>query len=332
MSGSLSFHPVANIFPLLDGEEFEALSADIRAHGLREPIVLHDGMILDGRNRYRACLDAGVDPRLEQYRGADPVAFVVSLNLRRRHLDESQRGMVAAKLANLEWGDNQHTGAANLPLLGEIAKPLITQSAAAGMLNVSERTVRAAKEVRNSAIPELVEKVERGEVSVSAAALVAKLPDEEQREIAEAGPAAVKEVARDIRENGIVNRTSFTGNNEWFTPDAPLAAARAVLGAIDLDPASHPVAQERVKAARYFTEADDGLAQEWRGRVWLNPPYAQPAIEHFTSKMVQEVGAGRVESAIMLTHNYTDTLNQLRSRIRSWADRAKAAPLLARAA
>lgn len=110
-----------------------------------------------------------------------------------------------------------------------------------------------------------------------------------------------------VRETTLVNRTSFTGNNEWFTPDATLAAARAVLGAFDLDPASHPVAQERVQAERFFTAEDDGLAQEWHGRVWLNPPYAQPAIENFVDKMVSEVASRRVTAAIMLTHNYTDT-------------------------
>lgn len=100
---------------------------------------------------------------------------------------------------------------------------------------------------------------------------------------------------------------SGTGENEWYTPDEHLRAARDVLGEIDLDPASSDAAQKIVKAGRYFTEKDDGLEQEWHGRVWLNPPYAQPAISYFVSKMVKEVTVGRVQAAIMLTHNYTDT-------------------------
>jgi phage N-6-adenine-methyltransferase len=99
-----------------------------------------------------------------------------------------------------------------------------------------------------------------------------------------------------------------TGENEWFTPAEDIERARTVLGAIDLDPASHEAAQEIVQAARYFTKADDGLTQEWHGRVWLNPPYAQPLIADFVAKMCSERAAGRVTAAIMLTHSYTSSV------------------------
>lgn len=100
----MQFHSLANMLPLLEGNEFSALVEDIRTRGLIEPIALYQGMILDGRNRYRACEVAAVDPRYELYTGDDPAAFVISLNLKRRHLNESQRAMVAAKLANMTEG------------------------------------------------------------------------------------------------------------------------------------------------------------------------------------------------------------------------------------
>jgi phage N-6-adenine-methyltransferase len=104
-----------------------------------------------------------------------------------------------------------------------------------------------------------------------------------------------------------VRGTGGTGENEWYTPAEYLELARAVLGKIDLDPASSAKAQETVQAKRFFSKDDDGLAKQWRGRVWLNPPYAQPLIASFISKLLDERRAGRVTAAITLTHNYTDT-------------------------
>lgn len=103
------------------------------------------------------------------------------------------------------------------------------------------------------------------------------------------------------------HRAEGTGENEWFTPQKYIEAARSVMGGIDLDPATHPAAQQTVQAIEFFTRQDDGLSKEWGGRVWLNPPYAQPLIGQFVEKLVVEFAAGRVTEAIMLTHNYTDT-------------------------
>lgn len=306
----VKFHPLANLFPLIDGAEFDALVADVKANGVRRPIVLFEGMVLDGRNRYLAAREAGVGYPVVDFTGHDAVSFVVSENLRRRHLTETQRSMVAAKLANLPRGGDRRTADQTANLQFEPANdpaPQVSRAQAAEMLNVSERSVNHARAVVDHGTPALVAAVEAGQVSVSAAAEVAKLPEAQQAEIVEDGPAAVRDAAKQMRETGVVNRTSFTGNNEWFTPVEWLDRARRCLGAFDLDPASNELAQADVKAERFFTEADDGLTKEWRGRVWLNPPYAQPAIGHFVEKLVTEVGAGNVTAAIMLTHNYTDT-------------------------
>jgi hypothetical protein len=97
---SLKFHPLADIFPLMEGEEFDALVADIKANGLQEDIVLYGGMILDGRNRYRACLAAGEPPHFAKgdYAINDPVAYVISANIHRRHLTAEQKRDLIAKL------------------------------------------------------------------------------------------------------------------------------------------------------------------------------------------------------------------------------------------
>jgi phage N-6-adenine-methyltransferase len=104
-----------------------------------------------------------------------------------------------------------------------------------------------------------------------------------------------------------VRGTQGTGDNEWYTPLKYIDLARKVLGDIDLDPASTEEAQKNVQAGKFYTAAEDGLTKEWYGRVFLNPPYAQPFIAQFVEKLMAERRAGRVEAAIMLTHNYTDT-------------------------
>ena len=97
----LEFHPLAMLFPPLDDEEFKALKADIREHGLSEAIWLYEGKILDGAHRFKACLAVGVAPRFRDYEGGEPLAFVLGLNLRRRHLTPTQRAVVAARATRI---------------------------------------------------------------------------------------------------------------------------------------------------------------------------------------------------------------------------------------
>ena len=183
-------HPAADLFPLMQGAEFEALVRDIAEHGLREAIVLHEDQILDGRNRYRACEQAGVKPRFAQWDGkGSPVAYVISLNLKRRHLDETQRAMIGARAepmfaeeAALRVGGRPAKGTANLP---EVSKGEAREKAAQ-QVNVSPRSVQAAKTVLADGTPELVAACDAGKVAVSVAATLAREPKEKQRRVVEA--------------------------------------------------------------------------------------------------------------------------------------------------
>lgn len=292
--GLMNFHPLANIFPLLEGQPFAELVADIRLHGVREPVWLYEGQVLDGRNRWRAANEAGRDCPMREYEGDTAAAFVISLNLHRRHLTESQRGMVAARLANMP-AHRPSDNSANLHT---------SQSDAAELLNVSVRTVATSSKVLNEAAPELARAVDRGDMSVSLAAQVAALPDDEGQLVVALNedPQRMREVAREVVHN---HRAQGSGENEWYTPAEYVEAVRLFMGGIDLDPASSEHAQGTVKAARFFTIDDDGLTQPWAGKVWLNPPYAQPAIAHFICKVVEELP--NIDEAVVLTHNYTDT-------------------------
>jgi hypothetical protein len=181
------FHPLAKVFPLIEGAEFDELVADVKANGLNEVITTYEGMILDGRNRYRACIAAGIEPVTSPYIGNDPVGYVISSNLRRRHLNESQRALVAARLATLKDGQRADL-IEGLPI-----------GRASELLSVGERSVARAREVQDHGVPELVHAVEQGSVSVSAAADVATLPKCEQVEVVARGEREILEAARSIR-------------------------------------------------------------------------------------------------------------------------------------
>jgi ParB-like chromosome segregation protein Spo0J len=193
---ALTNHPVAELFPVMSEAEYTALRDDIKANGQREPIWVWRGMVIDGRHRLRACEELGKTCHSREYLGDEDAVlrFVISLNLHRRHLNESQRALVASRLANMRQGERTDTEpSANLQK--------VSQATAAEMLNVSTRSVAAAAKVDEEGAPELVAAVEAGEVSVSAAAEVATLPKAEQVEVvAKKGTAKAAKAVREKRQ------------------------------------------------------------------------------------------------------------------------------------
>ena len=165
----MKFHQYAEIFPLIDDGDFDALVADIKAHGQREKIWTYEGQILDGRNRFMACLAAKVEPEFREFKGDDALAFVVSLNVQRRHLTVQQRAMAAAEIATLGKGSNQHA---------PMGAP--SQEKAAESLKVGRRSVQRAKEIIDHGSKALVQAVKSGDVSLRKAVTVVDLPKPQQ--------------------------------------------------------------------------------------------------------------------------------------------------------
>lgn len=98
-----------------------------------------------------------------------------------------------------------------------------------------------------------------------------------------------------------------SGNNEWYTPSKYIESARIVMGNIDVDPASSRIANATVRADTFYTAEDNGLSHDWNGRVWMNPPYAQPLISEFCSRLVAQYIDEIITQACVLVNNATET-------------------------
>ena len=202
----MEFHPVANIFPLIQGEEYQSLKTDIFINGLLEPIWLApDGRILDGRNRWRACVDAGIEPRFRQYEGNDSttamIRFVLSLNKERRHLTSSQMAAAAIKaeeiMTALEaeakerqkesgrlYGENHPKEVDKIfyQPLPENGRTPQTIDTAAELFGTNRQYVSKAKSLNQTA-PDVLEQVANGKLSISDGGKLAKLPKKKREKV-----------------------------------------------------------------------------------------------------------------------------------------------------
>lgn len=177
---ALTFHEIANIFPLLRGEELTGLVEDIQENGLIEPIWLYEGKILDGRNRYLACCEAGIEPLFRQYEGDDPIGFVISLNIKRRDLTSTAKAIAAYKALPLYEREaekrhgNRYTileGEKNFP-----DKKGKSTDFAAKQFGTNMQYVKYVKALAEDS-PEIYQRMVDGELTIQEAKKAAKLED-----------------------------------------------------------------------------------------------------------------------------------------------------------
>jgi len=216
---NMQFHEIANVWPLLDDDKLQELAADIRANGLVNPIWTYEGKVLDGRNRYKACLLANVTPKFNEYKGDEPTAFAVSMNDKRRHMNKGQLGAIGAELEPYFAKDAKRRQAAAIKERDEKgrAKPVVekipqlvdskpkesnakeqaikdqyvagksiekaanARQEAAKSVGVNDRYVQDAKKVKQEA-PEVFEKLKAGKITMQDAKReVAKKPTDDWR-------------------------------------------------------------------------------------------------------------------------------------------------------
>jgi len=170
------------------------------------PITSYEGKILDGRNRYKACGIAGIEPRIEEYTGDDPLGLIASLNDHRRHDSDTERALVGERMASLMHGGDRKSDEIKSPR-GPL-KPAVTMARAAELAGTSPSQIKRVRKAKRDGIPELVEMLESGDIAPATADYVSSLPEEEQRKVVSGGVAGVKEAAKKSKQSSASSEAS----------------------------------------------------------------------------------------------------------------------------
>ena len=306
-----------SLIPPLTFEEKKMLEESILNEGCRDAIVLWGDTIIDGHNRYEICTKHGIPfetVNREFESRNEVIEWIIKNQFGRRNLPLHERARLAlrlkpviaekAKEKQAEYHGNQYESGLSQNSV-EVRKPIDTQKEIAKAAGVSHDTIAKVEKIEEAAPAPVVQASRKGDISVNAAYQVTKMMQEEQEEIAsriQSGENA-KSVVLEVQKRPHVANNS--GNNEWYTPSEYIEAAREAMGSIDTDPASNDIANKVVKAEKYYTIETDGLAHDWHGNVWMNPPYSSDLITKFIEKLKEQ--RGNYEQAIILVNNATET-------------------------
>lgn len=292
------------LIPPLSAEEMNQLEANILQDGCRDPLVLWNGTLLDGHNRYRICQKHGLNFTTHEIGLTDREAAIDWIDknqLGRRNLTPEQMSLLRGRRYNRM--KKAVGGRADRDFSGDQNEHPKTAEALSHQHGVSPATIRRDGQFANDVeriktiVPDIEQKIIANEEKIT------KQEIKIAADLVETHPEAAAAII--TKQN---HRAIGTGENEWYTPIEYISAVTDLFdGKIDLDPASSDLAQEKISAGTYFTIEHDGLQQPWFGKVFLNPPYSQPTIAQFAEKLASEWYAGNIEAAVVLTHNYTDT-------------------------
>jgi len=328
---SVSIDPeFAGLIHAPSADELRGLEADIVARGCLDAIKTWNGLIVDGHNRFEICKRLGKPYRVEALSFAtrdEAKAWMIAHQLGRRNLPENviayYRGQYKALLQDIAKASLTSRGSAFSTFVKPSEKvqgfgmsfrnsaPLVAiDTVSVRTMQKSAEYARAVDEVAKATGVAPVAIASISGLTQKATQQLAESLDSPNERVREQARNAVTEMVAGEEPAQAMKRAHAmynTGENEWYTPSNLIDCARSFLGAIDLDPASSALANETVRAMTWYGVEQDGLAQRWHGRVWMNPPYARGLIERFVERLMESHLAGDVPEALILVNNATDT-------------------------
>ena len=293
-----------SLIPPLTEEELTGLEENLLRDGCIDPLIVwaEQCILLDGHNRKSICDRYGIDYELHNVSLPDRATaadWIDTHQLGRRNLSPEQMSLLRGRRYNRM--KKSHGGDRRRDFSSAQNEHLKTASLLAKEHGVSPATIRRDGQY--------VDAVDQLGLQRDVAQGKVVIPRHEVVQAAHSlpvnpTPTQIQQARESVTKPHVANNT---GDNEWYTPAQYIERATDVMGGIDLDTASSEAANKVVGATRIYTADDDGLQQAWLGRVFMNPPYAQPLIQQFCEKLVHEFQSGNVTQAIVLVNNATET-------------------------
>lgn len=300
-----------NIFPEMSPDEYNRLKDDIKNNGYdgKQPIYLYEGDILDGWNRYLACIDLDVLPPYKDFIGnnLEAVEFVMRTN-KRRNLTSSQWAAIAVEAQDFIKLIEEEVESARRKKQAETQKEdqkrrKIERQRLEGVIEDLKDKIETIVDEEITPIMEFIPR-QGSEKSTKSAEIIAEQFNTNEKYIREAsklkdkapekfeqvkrGEITLSSVKKDLKNNISVSDHNNSSKDEWYTPEYIIESAKLVMGKIDLDPASSAKANETVKAEFYMSKEKGGLDKTWFGNIWLNPPFSQPVLYQFIKALIDK--------------------------------------------
>ncbi len=306
------------LIPRLTTEEYGQLEKNIIAEGCRDALVTWQDILIDGHNRYEICQKHRIEYNTVEmeFENKDAVIdWIINNQLGRRNLTPANqsylRGLQYEREKAKHGGDrkSEESKAQNEQLIPTADRLAQQHGVSRETIKRDAEFTKAVDEVVKNTAPEVKQQILNREIPVTKKETIelSKVEPEIQKQVIQEVITGESKTVKEAIEKKTPHVAYNSGNNEWYTPAPYIEAAKLVMDEIDLDPASSEIANKVVGAKQIYIAEDDGLTKEWRGRVWLNPPYAGELIPLFCDKIAGHYSGGDVKEAIILVNNATET-------------------------